>query len=282
MHYLLRHAAAHRGLLAAGLVLALLGSAAGLAQPLAAQSVIDSLGGGGSLLVPVVLLSLLVLGSAVANGVNSYLLDRTGEHVVLSIRRRLAARLVRIRVPELDTRAPGDLVTRATSDTGLVRHATISAPVTLVNGAVGMVGALVLMAVLDLRLFGVTVAVLVVVGAPAALVLPRIRRATEQAQSAVGTVGSVLDRVLGAARTVKAYGAERREQAAVDDAATAAFRAGVVQARWEALLVAGAEFALQASFLVVLAVGGGLVGPARSRCPRWSRSCCTCSTWPRR
>ncbi|WP_226365341.1 ABC transporter ATP-binding protein [Pseudonocardia sp. ICBG162] len=259
MHYLLRHAAAHRGLLAAGLVLALLGSAAGLAQPLAAQSVIDSLGGGGSLLVPVVLLSLLVLGSAVANGVNSYLLDRTGEHVVLSIRRRLAARLVRIRVPELDTRAPGDLVTRATSDTGLVRHATTSAPVTLVNGAVGMVGALVLMAVLDLRLFGVTVAVLVVVGAPAALVLPRIRRATEQAQSAVGTVGSVLDRVLGAARTVKAYGAERREQAAVDDAATAAFRAGVVQARWEALLVAGAEFALQASFLVVLAVGGGLV-----------------------
>lgn len=259
MRYLLRHASEHRLLLATCLLLALLGSAAGLAQPLAAQAVIDALGRGGALLTPVLLLSLLVVGSAIAQGVDAYLLDRTGEHMVLRIRRELAAHLVRLRIPVLDARSPGDLVTRATSDTGLVRHAATTAPVHLVNGAVGIVGALVLMAVLDVRLFLVTVVVLVVVGAPAALVLPRIRRASEDAQTAVGAVGSSLDRALGAARTVKAHGAEQREQAVVDAASGRAFRAGVVQARWEAVMLAGAELALQVSFLVVLAVGGGLV-----------------------
>ncbi|MCO5594560.1 hypothetical protein L7F22_048592 [Adiantum nelumboides] len=259
MRYLLRHASEHRRLLATCLLLALLGSAAGLAQPLAAQAVIDALGRGGALLTPVLLLSLLVVGSAIAQGVDAYLLDRTGEHMVLRIRRELAAHLVRLRIPVLDARSPGDLVTRATSDTGLVRHAATTAPVHLVNGAVGIVGALVLMAVLDVRLFLVTVVVLVVVGAPAALVLPRIRRASEDAQTAVGAVGSSLDRALGAARTVKAHGAEQREQAVIDAASGRAFRAGVVQARWEAVMLAGAELALQVSFLVVLAVGGGLV-----------------------
>ncbi|WP_224403031.1 ABC transporter transmembrane domain-containing protein [Pseudonocardia sp. ICBG1034] len=184
MRYLLRHASEHRPLLATCLLLALLGSAAGLAQPLAAQAVIDALGRGGALLTPVLLLSLLVIGSAIAQGVDAYLLDRTGEHMVLRIRRELAAHLVRLRMPVLDARSPGDLATRATSDTGLVRHAATTAPVHLVNGAVGIVGALVLMAVLDVRLFLVTVVVLVVVGhRPRSPVPPRATSPGPQSRS---------------------------------------------------------------------------------------------------
>jgi hypothetical protein len=54
-------------------------------------------------------------------------------------------------------------------------------------------------------------------------VLPRIMRATERAQAAVGEMGSVLERVVGAIRTVKASGAEAREAAALDRAATHAY-----------------------------------------------------------
>ncbi|MDQ1304967.1 MAG: hypothetical protein QG671_796 [Actinomycetota bacterium] len=259
MSVLLRHMAARRGALAAGLALALLASAAGLAQPLAVQAVLGVLGTHGSLLTPVLILSVLVVASTVANAATTYLLDRTGEHVVRDVRHQLAARLVRLRVAELDTHSAGDLVARATSDTVLLRSAVTSAPVALVNGAVGVTGALVLMAVLDPRLFAVTAGVLALVGALAGIVLPHIGTATERAQSAIGAVGSALDRVLGAARTVKANGAERREQATVDAASDDAFRAGVASARWEAMLVAVSELGLQASFLVVLAAGGAMV-----------------------
>lgn len=226
---------------------------------MAVQAVLGSLGAGGALFTPVPVLTVLVVAGAVANGVTTYLLDRIGERIVQGVRHRLAARLVRLRIAELDARSPGDLVARGTSDTGLLRAAATSAPVALVNGAIGVVGALVLMAILDLWLFAVTAGVLALVAGVSGVVLPRIGNAATRVQSSVGSIGSALDRVLGAARTVKASGAERRAQAAVDAASDEAFRAGVAAARWEGLLVALSELGLQASFLIVLAVGGALV-----------------------
>jgi ATP-binding cassette subfamily C protein len=41
--------------------------------------------------------------------------------------------------------------------------------------------------------------------------VPRISRAASRAQESVGAMGTALERVLGAMRTVKASGAEQRE-----------------------------------------------------------------------
>ena len=68
------------------------------------------------------------------------------------------------------------------------------------------------------------------------VVLPRIMRATERAQAAVGEMGSVLERVLGAIRTVKASGAEGREAAALEQAAGKAYEQGMHNARYQALV----------------------------------------------
>ncbi|ALE76974.1 ABC transporter ATP-binding protein (plasmid) [Pseudonocardia sp. EC080625-04] len=259
MGLLLARARPHALLLTVGLLLALAGSVAGLAQPLGARAVIDTLGGNGALLQPVLVLCGLVVVSAICNGANSYLLGRTGERVVFDVRRRLAGRLVRLRTAELDARSPGDLISRATSDTTWIRQATTTAPVGIVNGTVGLLGALILMAVLDVRLFAVTSGVLVAIGLVVGYAVPRIRAATQTAQSSVGIVGSALDRALGAIRTVKAAGAESREQATVEDAAERAYRAGLTGVRWTALLAVVAELSLQVSFLAVLGVGGGFV-----------------------
>lgn len=256
---LLGYVRPHHGVLSLAFVLALLGSAAGLAQPLAAAFVIDAVTDQGDLLAPILLLTALVLASAVVNAAESLLLQRTGERVVLAVRARLADRLVRLRMAELDTHPPGDLVSRATADTTLLREACTGALVGTANGVVGLVGALVLMAVLNLLLFGVTVAVLVVVVVMVLVVLPRIRAAVTRGQQAVGVLGAALERVLVAARTVKASGAEARETAAVDLAARDSYRAGVAAAKYNALVQAVAELSLQVSFLVVLGLGGGLV-----------------------
>jgi len=112
---------------------------------------------------------------------------------------------------------------------------------------------------LDWLLLLVTVGVLLIVAVGVLVVLPRIAQATERAQAAVGTIGSALERALGAIRTVKASGAEERELGVVTTAATKAYDEGVAVARYTALVGVSSGFAVQITFLVVLGVGGARV-----------------------
>src|SRR3712207_9162983 len=63
-----------------------------------------------------------------------YLLQRTAEGVVLSTRRRLVDRLLRLPVAEYDRRRTGDLMSRVGSDTTLLR-ATVTSGVVEVAGS---------------------------------------------------------------------------------------------------------------------------------------------------
>jgi ATP-binding cassette subfamily B protein len=143
-----------------------------------------------------------------------------------------------------------------TSDTTLLRSVSTYGLVHSVNATFLLIGCVVLMAMLDPTLLLVTLAVLAVNGLAVLLVVPRIRRATERSQAAVGGMGSTLERALGGFRTVKAHGAEEGEIAAVGDAARRAWRRGVEVAGWTALMEASAGLAVQVSFLAVLGVGG--------------------------
>ena len=256
---LLDHVRPHRRALLAGGVLGLLGGSAALAQPLAAKAVIDALADDASLLRPILLLTALVVVGALLSAASLFVLERAAEAVVLRARRRLVGRLLRLRVGELDRLAPGDLLSRVTSDTVLLRTVATSSVVDAVTGLLMLVGAIVLMGVVDLPLLGVTVGVLVVVGGLVVVVLPRIGRAMERSQAAVGEMGSVLERALGALRTVKASGAEEREAAAVDEAADTAYRRGVDVAGLTAVSGVASGLALQVAFLAVLGVGGARV-----------------------
>jgi ABC-type multidrug transport system fused ATPase/permease subunit len=256
---LLRRIRPHRRTLVLASVLALLGAAGGLAQPLAAREVIEALADDESLLVPLVVLGGLVAFSAVIIAANFWLLERTSERVVLGARRDLASRLLRLRLSALDVQAPGDLVARAPSDSTLLGSVSSTALVQLVMGAVTLVASIVLMGVVDLVLLGVTLAILVVVGGAVALVLPRIMRATERQQEAVGGLGAALERALGGLRTVKASGAEERETRTVTDSAERAYERGMESAGYQAIVGTATGLIVQVAFLAVLGVGGARV-----------------------
>jgi ABC-type multidrug transport system fused ATPase/permease subunit len=256
---LLAHISPHRWTLVGGGFLGFLGGLAVLAQPMVAKLVVDSLGEHRSLVGPVALLTVLTVGSALLSAAGTYLLGRAAESVVLSARHGLISQLLRLRVGALDHLKPGDLLSRVTSDTTLLRSVSTYGLVHSINAAFLLVGSVVLMIRLDPVLLLVTLAVLAVNGLVVLLVVPRIRRASERSQAAVGQMGSVLERTLGAFRTVKAHGAEEEEITAVGEAAHRAWRRGVEVAGWTALLEASAGLAIQVSFLAVLGVGGARV-----------------------
>ena len=259
MRALLVHVRPHRRTLVVAAVLGLLGAAAGLAQPLAAREVIEALAEDESLTGALAILSALVAAAAVVTAVHYWLLERTAQRIVLRARYALTGRVLRLRMGELDRLAPGDLVARATSDTTLLGEVSSTGLVQLFNGTIALVAAIVLMAVIDVPLLLVTLVVLVVIAGSVGVVLPRIMRATERAQAAVGEMGSVLERVLGAIRTVKASGAEGREAAALEQAAGKAYEQGMRNARYQALVGTSTGLAVQVAFLAVLGVGGARV-----------------------
>jgi ATP-binding cassette subfamily B protein len=253
---LLSRVSPYRWTLLGGGFLGFLASLASLAQPMVAKLVIDSLGQRRSLVGPVVLLAGLTIGAALLNTAGIYLLGRTAESVVLTARERLISRLLRLRVGAFDRLKPGDLLSRVTSDTTLLRSVSTYGLAHSVNAMFLLVGSVVLMFMLDPVLLLVTLAVHAVNGVAVLVVVPRIRRATERSQVAVGGMGSVLERALSGFRTVKAHGAEEGEIAAIGEAAHGAWRRGVEVARWTALMETSAGLAVQVSFLVVLGVGG--------------------------
>jgi hypothetical protein len=109
-------------------------------------------------------------------------------------RRDLVTRLLHLRVAEVDRAEPGDLMSRVTSDTTLLRSVTTQSLLSLVTSVITLVATVTLMALLDPLLLGVTVVVLGLSQVVVRLVVPRIARAAGQVQASVGILGANLER----------------------------------------------------------------------------------------
>jgi ABC-type multidrug transport system fused ATPase/permease subunit len=246
--------APHRAVLLLGFVLGLIANAVGLATPLATKWVLDSLGAEGGLARPIgVLLGLVVIGSGISLW-QWMIMGRVAEKVVLEARTSMIRRYFAAKVGQLTGRPTGELVTRVTSDAGLLREAS-SSLVGLVNSGLAMIATLVLMGVLDLVLLACTIAAVVIVAALMAVLMPRIAKSQERAQESVGRLGGALEGALRAIRTVKASRAERRQTARIvqdaDDAADHGYRA----ARTAAVVWTIAWTGIQLAIIAILGIG---------------------------
>ncbi|WP_236808916.1 ABC transporter ATP-binding protein [Amycolatopsis albispora] len=250
----------HRGTLALGLLLALLGSAAGLATPMVTKWVLDQLGSSGSLTGPVLALVALLVAGVLIWTCQWILLGTLGERVVQGARESMVRRFFRATVPAVTRRPPGELVTRVTSDTVLLREAATSSVIALINGVVMLVGTLVLMATLDLLLLGTTVLAVVVVAILFALLMPAIAKAQERAQEHVGRLGGLLEGALRAIRTVKVSGAEERQADNVLREAESSAAHSIRAVRREAVAWTIAWAGIQVAIIAILGLGAWRVG----------------------
>ncbi|MDG9719500.1 ABC transporter ATP-binding protein [Streptomyces sp. DH24] len=256
---LLGYVRPHRWALLAGALLSLVTGATGLALPLVARELITDLSRDRAITGALLLMSALVVANAAVGALGSYVLRRTAESVVLGARRALSSYLLRLRVAAVDRTEPGDLMSRITSDTTLLREVTTDSLVGLGTGGLTLVATVVMMGLVEPVLLGVTLAVILLAGTVLGVIVPRINRASRQAQDAVGVMGASLERILGALRTVKASGAEDREERTLHAAAEESWRQSVRAAKWSAAAGNTAGLAMQCAFITVLAVGGSRV-----------------------
>ncbi|MFH9011118.1 ABC transporter ATP-binding protein [Streptomyces sp. NPDC017943] len=256
---LLGYVRPHRWSLLAGAVLSLVTGATGLLLPLVARGLIDDLSHERAITGALLAMSALVITNAALGALGSYVLQRTAESVVLGARRALSSYLLRLRVAAVDRSEPGDLMARITSDTTLLRSVTTNSLVGLGTGGLTLVATVVMMGLVDAVLLGVTLAVILAAGVVLGVIVPRINKASRRAQDAIGVMGASLERTLGALRTVKASGAEHREEVTLHEAARESWRQSVRAAKWSAAAGNTAGLAMQIAFITVLAVGGARV-----------------------
>lgn len=253
---LLPFLAEHQRVLSIVVVLSALGALTTLAQPLVVSQVITVVEAGEPLRFLVWLIVGLVIVSAGLSGARHYLLQRTGEGVVLSSRRVLVRRMLNLPISEFDQRRTGDLVSRVGSDTTLLRAVLTQGLVEAVGGALTFVGAVIAMIYLDGVLFLMTAGVVAIAVTTVVTLSRKIRTASRQAQEKVGDLTASVERAITAIRTLRAANATERELDAIDADAKGAWRRGLDVAKISALVVPVSGIALQVAFLVVLGVGG--------------------------
>ena len=246
----------HKGALVVAVILSIIGAAVSLAQPLVVGQVITAVQEGKDLGSLVLILIGVVIGSAVASGALYYVLAKAGEGVVLSARGQLATKLLRLPIPEYDLRRTGDLVSRVSSDTTLLRAVLTQGLVDAAGGVLIFVGSVIAMAIIDPILLGLTLLMISIAVVSIGLSARRIRSATTKAQERVGDMSASVERALSAVRTIRAASAETRESAQIANDAREAYLQGVKIARINAGITPIGGLAANGAFIVVLGVGG--------------------------
>lgn len=245
----------HRVALLVGILLGLVATGASLASPLVTKWVLDSLDSSLEINTAVfALVGLLIVGSVV-EFVQLVLLGQVAENIVLDARRRLVRRMFRLRIGDLASRSSGELTTRVTSDTVLLRQAASTSVVGIINSVVGIIGAVTLMAILDWVLLATTLASLSLVVVAFAVLMPRLATAQTRAQEAVGRLGGRLEGSLRAIRTVKTSQAEDRESDSVLIHAQESANQSIRAVRLGAVVQAIARAGIQLAIIAILGVG---------------------------
>lgn len=238
-----------------GLVLALLGSAGGLASPMITKWVLDALAASESISQPAIALVIITFVGGAISMWQWIVMGKLAEQLVLDARKDMIHRFFGARLSDLTRRPTGELVTRVTSDTVLLREASSTSLVGIVNGLVMLIGSLVLMGVLDLVLLATTVVAVIIVVALFMLLMPGIAKAEEDSQAAMGRLGATLESSLQAIRTVKASVAENRQIEQIVKEARGAQLHRVKAIRYQAFAWTIALSGIQMAIVAILALG---------------------------
>ena len=253
------HVRESRAALIAVVVLSIIGAVASLVQPVLVNGVIEAVGAGDALAPFIVGLVAVVLLSSVVGAVQQYLLGRTAETMVRSLRHALLDRLLRLPTSSYGRHRTGDLVSRVGADTDSVRAALTGGIVDAVGGVLVIVGSAAAMIWLDPLLFVVALGVLAGAIVTVVAASGKIQELSRRVRESTGAMSSGVERALSALTTVRAAGATDSEAAALKDDADRAWRASLRSVRLEAILWPMSGLAVQVAFLVVLGLGGARV-----------------------
>lgn len=229
----------HGGLFAAWLCALGLASAATLSFPVAFKQMID--GGfhsGGNIDRVFLGVFIVVLVLAVASAARFYFVSLLGERVVADLRRQLYGHLVGLDAEFHDRTRSGELVSRLSADSELLRSVVGSSMSVALRSSITVIGSIVMLFVTSPKLaayalVGIPLAVL-----PIVLGARRLEKASRASQDRVADANTLASETLGAVRTVQAHARESYELKRFSDAVAVAVETARKRIRAQSLVTA--------------------------------------------
>lgn len=235
-----------------GLFLGLLATGAQLAVPKLAQSLINGLGQALNRPVLITVIALFIVSAAVS-AVSGALLGFFGENVVARLRETLWRKLVRLRVSYFDNVKTGEMTSRLVNDTMQIKNLLANSFPQMVTSLLQLVGALVIMLLMDWRM---TTIMFVAVPVVMAVMFPIMRQSGKighQRQDAMATFSGATDETLSEIRLVKSSNAETYETTAGVQQINDLYRIGLKEAIYDSIAGPAMTAAMLAVFVGVLA-----------------------------
>ncbi len=205
----------HRKRLAVGLVLMLIGRAAGLVLPWTSKIVIDDvIGQKRADMIPWI--ALVAGGATVIQAVTGFaltlILGVAAQRAITDIRRRIQIHVTRLPIRYFDSTQTGVLLSRIMNDAEGIRNLVGTGLVELTGGLVTATAAFAILCRLNWQLTLINLVILGVFGGAMAYAFNTLRPLFRERWEKNAELSGRLNQSLGGIRVVKAYTAEPREQ----------------------------------------------------------------------
>ncbi len=197
----------------------------------------------------------LILASGVATVFQHYYLQKVGESIVNDARRKLSRHLLRLQIKEYDERKTGDLISRVASDTARLRTGFLQIFVAGTTGIPLILGAGVIMLVIDPVLLGTAVTFIILLSILIAVISRVVQGTSLAAQHELGELTSRVERDMTAIRTIRAANATASESASLDEQVETTWQACLKVAKVQSVVMPIATAGLQVSAIVVILTG---------------------------
>ncbi|MDF2713912.1 MAG: transporter ATP-binding protein [Paenibacillus sp.] len=239
--------------LAIALILSLASTGVSLVIPLFTKNLVDGFSLDKLQPIHIVMLVAAFLVQTVAGGISIYLLNRAGHRIVAGIRDKLWRKLLIMPVSYYDNSQTGELTSRMTNDTGVVRGLITEHLSGSLNGVISMIGSIVILLLMDWKM---TLVMLIAIPVTVLIMAPLGRqmfKISKGMQDETARFTSVLNQVLSEIRLVKSSNAERREYENGKEGITNLYRFGVREGKVQA-------FIMPIMILVIMGLVVALIG----------------------
>ncbi len=188
--------------------------------------------------------------------VQTVLLTKAGQRVMLHLRRDLFGHLLRLDLAELDKNAVGRLVTRVTSDVETLNELLTAGLVSILGDVITLTGITAVLFVIDVRLAFLSFLVLPIAVATSLLFRRRARLGFRETRERVARLNTILQETFSGIEVVKLFGREPANDVRFEKENVACRNAWLDTLEAFAIFFPVIQLLLTLSLATVLAAGG--------------------------
>ncbi|WP_374679511.1 ABC transporter transmembrane domain-containing protein [Hydrocarboniphaga effusa] len=246
----------YRGRIAIALIALLIGSATMLTVPLAFRDLIDQgFVAGAAVGWHFVALFCIALFWGVTTAARYYTVSWIGERVTADLRSAVYRRMLEQSPQYFESTRTGEVLSRLTGDTTLVQTVVGSSISMGLRSLLQFIGGLLMLAITNVKLFGITLLLLLIVVLPIVLIGRHLRKLSRESQDRVADSSALAGEILNAMPTVQAFTMERAEAERFDVSVESSFATAVKRSRVRSLMTAGIIGGVFGAIVFVLWLG---------------------------